>query len=67
MDKVGIQWQRRPEKKWLAELLANERAVGPLLVYLEDTEVGRREGAVEKRRERRQRSDQEGEEQRGSF
>ena len=40
LDKVGIQWQRRPEKKWLAELLANEQAIGPLLVYLQDTEVG---------------------------
>ena len=40
LDKVGIQWQRRPEKKWLAELLANERAIGPLLVCLKDTEVG---------------------------
>ena len=48
LDKLGVQWQRRPEKKWLAELLANERAVGPLLVYLKDTEVGSREGAVEK-------------------
>ena len=40
LDKIGIQWQGRPEKKWLAELLANERAVGPLLVYLQSTEVG---------------------------
>ena len=60
---VGGPVQRRPEKKWLAELLANERAVGPLLVYLNDTEVGSREGAVEKTMEWRQRSDQEGEEQ----
>ena len=29
-----------PGKKWLAELLANKRAVGPLLSYLKDTEVG---------------------------
>ena len=46
--KLGIQWQRRPERKWLAELLANERAVGPLLAYLKDTEVGSRDGVVEK-------------------
>ena len=63
MDKMGIQWQRRPERKWLAELLANERAVGPLLVYWKDTEVGSREGAVEKTMEWRRRNDQEGEEQ----
>lgn len=45
----GIRWQgRRPEGKWLAELLGNERAVGPLLVYLKDTVVGSREGVIEK-------------------
>ena len=63
LAKIGIQWQSRPETKWLAELLANEQAVGPLLVYLQGTEVGSREGAVEKTREWRQRNDQEGEEQ----
>ena len=66
LDKIGIRWQRRPERKWLAELLANERAVGPLLVYLKDTEVGSREGAVEKTMEWRRRTDQEGEEQLGN-
>ncbi len=54
------------KKKWLAELLANEQAVGPLLVYLKDTEVGSREEAIEKRVEWRRRSDQEGEEQLGN-
>ena len=53
------------EKKWLAELLANERAVGPLLSYLKDTEVGSREGAAEVTKEWRQ-SDQEGKEQLGN-
>ena len=52
--------------KWLAELLANERALGPILVYLKGTEVGSREGAVEKTIESRQRSDQESEEQLGN-
>jgi len=66
LKKIGIRWQRRPEEKWLAELLANERAVGALLVYLKDTEVGSREGAVEKMIEWRQRSDREGEEQLGN-
>ena len=66
LDKLGVQWQRRPEKKWLAELLANERAVGPLLVYLKDTKVGSREGALEKTMKWRRRSDQEGEEQLGN-
>ena len=66
LDQIGIQWQRRPERKWLAELLANERAVGPLLEYLKDTEVGSREGAVGKTIEWRRRNDQEGEDQLGS-
>ncbi len=47
LNKIGIRWQRRSEKRWLAELLANERAEGPLLSYLKDTEVGTREGAAE--------------------
>lgn len=34
--------------KWLAELLADERAVAPLLVFLKDMEVGGKEGAAEK-------------------
>ena len=42
-------------KKCLAELLADERAVAPLLVFSKDTEVGGREGATEKAMEWRQR------------
>ncbi len=45
LDKAGIKWQGRPEKKWLAELLANRYAVGPLLEFLKNTEVGSRDGA----------------------
>lgn len=48
-DKIGIQSQRRPERKWLAKLLANERAVGPILGYLKGTGVRGREGAEEKK------------------
>lgn len=66
LGKIGIRWQRRPEKKGLAELLANERAAGPLLSYLKNTEVGSREGAAEVKREWRRRSDQDGEEQLGN-
>lgn len=56
LDKIGIRWQRRPEKKWFAELIANERAV---------TEVDSREGAAEVTTEWRRRSDQDREEQLG--
>ncbi len=66
LGKIGIRWQRRPEKRWLEELLADERAVAPLLVFLKDTEVGGREGTAEKAMEWRQRMDLEGEEQLGS-
>ena len=67
LSKVGIQWQRRPEKRWLAELLADRHAVGPLLEFLKNTEVGSREGAVEKEMEWEQRRDQEGEDQLGDL
>lgn len=36
----GITSQGRTEKKSLAELLTNERAIGPLLDYLKSIEVG---------------------------
>ncbi len=62
LGKIGIRWQRRPEKRWLAELLTDERALAPLLVFLKDTEVGGREGAREKAMEWRQKMDLEGEE-----
>ena len=57
VGKIRVRWQRRTERRWLAELLANERTVGPLLVCLKDTEVGSREGAMEVAREWRQRND----------
>ena len=53
--------QSRPERRWLGRLLANERAVGPVLKFLKDTEVGRREGVRERELEWQKRSDQEGE------
>ena len=48
LGKAGVQWQRRPEKKWLAELLANTYAVGPLLEFLKNTEVGSRESTADR-------------------
>ena len=60
--KEGISWQGWTEKKGLAELLANEKAMGPLLGFLKSTGVGGREGAKERELEWQQRSDQTGEE-----
>ena len=42
-------------------LLANELAIGPLLMFLKKTKVGSREGAVEKKVEWESRRDREGE------
>ena len=41
----GVRWQTQAERRWLAELLANERATKPLLRFLQATEIGAREGA----------------------
>ena len=59
LGKIRVWWQRRLEIIWLAELLANERAFAPLLVYLKDTNVGSRKGATKVAKEWRQKSDQE--------
>lgn len=57
----SINWQTRPEKGWLASLLANEQVVGPLLMFLRNTEIGRREGAAQQELEWECRNDEEGE------
>ena len=58
----GISWQGRAEKKGLAELLADERAIGPLLECLKSTEVGGREGGKGRELEWGRRNDRAGEE-----
>lgn len=58
---LGIGWHRRPERRRVANLLANEQAVRPLLKYLMTTEAGSR-GGVERAAEWNQRAVQEGEE-----
>lgn len=45
---MGVQWQKQPGKKWLAELLANIYVIEPLLEFLKNTKVKRRESTVEK-------------------
>ena len=56
--KEGIRWQGWTEKKGLAELFANEKAVGLLVDFLKSTEVGAREGARERELEWERRDDQ---------
>ena len=63
LGKAGIQWQRRPGKKWLAKRLADKYAVGSLLDFLKNTEVGSRENAREREMEWEQRRDQDRETQ----
>lgn len=59
LKEVGIQSQRRPKKKWLAELLANKYAVGLFLEFLKETAVGSREGVIGKAVEWARKRDQE--------
>ena len=61
LSQLGISWQPRPERRWLGRLLANERAIGPVLEFLKRTEVGSRAGAKEREMEWQGRNDQEGE------
>ena len=58
--KEGNSWQGWTERKGLAELLPNEKAMGPLLGFLKSTEVGGREGAKERELEWEQRDDRVG-------
>ena len=60
--KEGISWQGWTERKKIAELFANEKAMGLLLGFLKSTEVGGREGAKERELEWMQRDDWIGEE-----
>lgn len=62
MCKEGIRWQGWSERKGLAELVANEKAMGPLIGFIKSTEVGGRHEAKERELEWQQRNDQAGEE-----
>ncbi len=61
LDKEGVLWQTQGERRWLADLLENEKAVAPLLRFLKTTDVEGREGAREKEIEWEQKNDQAGE------
>lgn len=57
----SIRWQAQAERRWPADLLANERATKPLLSFLQRTEIGGREGARERELEWERKNDQAGE------
>ncbi len=61
LSRLGIKWQLRPERRWLSRLLANDRAIGPVLEFLKSIEVSSRTGARERELEWQGRNDQEGE------
>ena len=61
LSRLGISWQPWPERRWLGRLLANERAIGPVLEFLKSTEDGSRAGARERELEWLGENDQEGE------
>lgn len=63
MDQHVINWQTWPEKRRLGRLLANEQAVGLVLKYLKDTQVGSGEKANKRELEWQIRSDQKKENQ----
>ena len=61
LEKEGVTWQAQAERRWLASLLANKKAVTLLLRLLEATEVGAREGEREREAEWERKNDQAGE------
>ncbi len=63
LRKAGVEGQKRPEKRWLAQLLADRHVVGSLLEFLENTKIRSRRGVAEREAEWQQRRDQETEDQ----
>ena len=61
LEKEGVIWQPQVERRWLAGLLVNEKAVAPLLGFLKTTGVRGREGVRERELEWEQRNDRAGE------
>ncbi len=60
-EKEGVLWQAQGERRWLAGLLGNEKAVAPLLRFLKIIDVGGREGARERELEWERKNEQAGE------
>lgn len=51
LEKEGVKWQPQVEENWLADVVANNKAVALLLRFLRVTEVEKREGAKEREME----------------
>ncbi len=61
LGKEGVPWQPQVERRWLAGLLGDEKAMAPLLKFLKATRIGEREVARERELEWERKNDQEGE------
>ena len=59
--KRSVIWQPQVERRWLVNLLGDEKAVAPLLKFLKTTGIGGRKGARERELEWERKNDQEGE------
>ena len=57
LEKEEIEWQAQAERRWLADLLANEKAVAPLLRFLKAMDIRGREGARERELKWEQKND----------
>lgn len=64
---AGIQWQKESKNKQLADLLANQHVVKPLLKFLEDIVVGCGKTAAEKTAEQGKKRGQDREDQLRDF
>jgi ribonuclease HI len=63
LEKVGVAWPVPATRAEIANLLSNDKATGMLLEFLDSTEAGLRDGAVERIREWGEKRDREGEEE----
>ncbi len=61
LEKDGVTWQAQAERRWMAGLPANEKAVAPLIRFLKATEIGAREGARGREAEWERKNDRAGE------
>ena len=61
LEEEGVLWQVQGERRWLAGLPGNEKAVAPLPRFLTKTDGGGREGCRERELEWERENDQAGE------
>ena len=60
LEKEKIDWQPQVERKWLANLLGNVKAVASCLKFLKTTGIGGRDGAKKRELEWARKNDKAG-------